>query len=79
MASKNGCHNRMPFANHIWMQDGTMEIALHPDLPITAVPVFQYVPHRMRKDCSYTETELGQADKGCVGCSWRKDGKSNEA
>ena len=71
MAS-NGCHNRKPFVTHIWMQDGTMEMEIHPDLPTTAVPVFQYVPHRMAKDCKYTETDLGKVDEKCQGCKWKK-------
>ena len=63
--------NRAPFDNHIWMQDGTMEIAIHKDLPTTALPVFQYVPHVMAKDCQYTKTDLGKVDKKCEGCKWK--------
>ena len=30
-------------------------------------------PFRMRSDCAYTHSELGQADPRCLGCSWRVD------
>lgn len=33
-----------------------------------APPELVSIPHRMAKDCQYTLTELGQADKGCDGC-----------
>lgn len=25
------------------------------------------------KPCEYTHSDLGQADKGCIGCKWRKE------
>ena len=31
------------------------------------------IPHVMTKDCVYTTSALGQADKRCDGCKWRKE------
>lgn len=57
---KNGCHNRPP----------------HLDNQVLIVPSFpsyhrMLIPNRFKKDCQYTLTDLGQADPGCLGCSWR--------
>ena len=30
------------------------------------------IPFRMSPDCEYTKSDLGQADKGCIGCSERQ-------
>ena len=30
------------------------------------------IPFRMSPDCEYTKSDLGQADKGCLGCSERQ-------
>lgn len=58
------CHNREPFRDTVVLE--------HPAIKGGAVvPVTTTFPFRMRQDCSYTTTELGQADERCVGCSWR--------
>jgi hypothetical protein len=70
MSDHYGCHNRASFP------------AL---LPLPAVqPIgfegyvvnseaVQYVKNVFSKDCQYTSTALGQADKKCIDCTWRKD------
>ncbi len=60
----NGCHNREPF------KDGQV---LHGISSTTGQPVRVFIANRMNPNCQYTKTELGQADKGCTGCKWRKD------
>lgn len=61
-----GCHNRAPYTRSLpaqegWYMDG-----------YTRTPRMAAMPFRMSTDCNYTTTELGQADKGCDGCTWRK-------
>lgn len=58
------CNNRKPFRDHVVLQAPTVE-----DGKVVATTIS--FPFRMRQDCSYTTTELGQADERCVGCSWR--------
>jgi hypothetical protein len=31
------------------------------------------MPFRMAPDCQYTQSELGQADKRCDGCTWKEN------
>jgi hypothetical protein len=61
-----GCFNRAPYPAtrmvsdlHV-MQDGLTEICKK-----TAIPFV------MSRECNYTLSELGQADKRCAGCNWR--------
>lgn len=63
----NGCHNRAAYTESRTVQDGAVlrDGAL--------VPQFVTLPFRLRKDCSYTESTLGQADDRCSGCKWRKE------
>lgn len=61
------CHNRAPYARVLpaqsgWYLDGT-----------TRTPRMVAMPFRMSEECNFTTTELGQADKGCAGCKWRKE------
>ncbi len=56
----NGCHNRQPYKPVVELRD----------LDGRVVNTF---PFRMRQDCAYTHTDLGQADSRCAGCRWRKD------
>jgi len=63
-----GCKNRAPFPSLI---------------PIPAVYHLNVSGHRVlaeademrpypfARDCQYTKTDLGQADKGCNDCTWR--------
>lgn len=58
------CHNREPFRD--------AQVLEHPVVKGgTVVPATTSIPFRMRQDCSYTTTELSQADERCVGCHWR--------
>lgn len=59
-APVNGCHNRPPYKPVVALRD----------LDGRVVTTF---PFRMRSDCAYTHSELGQADPRCRGCSWRVD------
>lgn len=59
-APVNGCHNRQPYKPMVELRD----------LDGRVVTAF---PFRMRSDCAYTHSELGQADPRCRGCSWRVD------
>lgn len=59
-APVNGCHNRPPYKPVVELRD----------LDGRLVTAF---PFRMRQDCAYTHTDLGQADPRCRGCSWRVD------
>ena len=68
MTHKNGCFNRAPFDSTITQQDGWCKT--QPG-GATKWPVLVETPHQMAKDCQYTHSALGQADKGCIGCGWR--------
>jgi hypothetical protein len=59
----HGCFNRAPFVEGTEVQDGYY--ASGPRRKVI-------VPFRMSPTCNYTETTLGQADKRCTGCTWRK-------
>ena len=67
----NGCYNRRPFRDTGEVQAGWKEQPLSLT-DRTRIPVIDTVPFRMAYDCQYTLTELGQQDKGCEGCKWRK-------
>ena len=67
----NGCHNRRPFQQWVDVQAGWLNQELSLDYK-TRVPNMDAVPFRMATDCQYTLTELGQQDKGCEGCKWRR-------
>lgn len=63
-ATVNGCHNRPPFVDLVLQQSPVWDS----EKGKYALPELVRIPHRMAKDCQYTLTELGQADKGCDGC-----------
>ena len=67
----NGCHNRRGFQSWVEVQAGWQESDSVDDSK-TRSPVMDIVPFRMAYDCQYTLTELGQQDKGCEGCKWRR-------
>lgn len=50
------CHNRAPFKQIMRVNDKKGQLC---------------IPFRMAKECQYTLTELGKADKECEGCKWR--------
>ena len=56
----NGCHNRAPFKASTELRD-------HHGRLVTSWPF------RMASDCQYTLSDLGQADKACHGCCWRRE------
>lgn len=31
----------------------------------------EQIPQRMKKDCQYTETDMGKVDRRCARCSWK--------
>lgn len=61
----NGCYNRRPYVDMLPMQDGWYMDG------VTRTPRMEPVKIRVKPDCQYTGSALGQADKGCTGCSWR--------
>jgi hypothetical protein len=74
MTHKNGCHNRKPFKRMVSLP-ATYVIGIEAE-GITHHAICeaeQAWPFIFRSDCAYTETELGQKDKGCTGCKWRKE------
>jgi hypothetical protein len=61
-----GCFNRPEFrtvypAQDGWWVDGTTRVA-----KLTSIPF------RMNFECQYRHSELGKADKNCIGCKHRK-------
>lgn len=62
-AHRYGCHNRLPFApiykigiRHVMAMGAIRE-----------VPVMQ--ANTASKNCNYTNTALGQSDRGCTNCT----------
>lgn len=69
---RNGCHNRKPFAASQLVQDGWLDLPVDGFGNRSRVPRWKEIPFRMRQECSYAnETDLGRADPGCAGCTWR--------
>lgn len=68
-----GCFGRKPFRETFQAQDGWTSATLTPDIvPSTRKPQMVTIPFRMSKQCEYSLTELGKADKGCVDCEWKQ-------
>ena len=66
----NGCHNRIPLPNLVPLPTTyTISIQGHH----VVCEAVEMVPFVFKKPCQYTLTELGQTDKGCIGCTWRKE------
>ncbi len=71
-ARLNACHSRKPYRATTIVQDGWTP-------PMGSLyggarhPKVVGVPFRMAQDCQYTKSDLGQADKGCIGCPWREE------
>lgn len=62
----NGCHNRAPYPQALVMVDA----GANPWEPRKVI-----VPFAFTRECNYTHTDLGKADKGCTGCKWRNTGE----
>lgn len=76
----SGCHNRAPFKPEMHVQDGWLHrvVQAGDQLALERTARMVDVPFRMAADCRYTHSDLGQADKGCNGCRWKKgEGKRN--
>ena len=63
---QHGCHNRPSYKPATVVQDGYW---LDGE---TRTAKLVSVPFRMAKDCQYTTTVLGQKDKHCEGCKWKR-------
>lgn len=61
------CKDRPPYRQHMKVADG------HWDDGVQRIPKLTSVPFRMNFECQYRHSELGKADKNCVGCKHRKD------
>lgn len=70
-SGKYGCHNRKDFKTTLTVQNGVLKHSYNFGRSFEVANKIE-VPFRMAKDCQYTLTELGKADKRCDGCSWRK-------
>lgn len=60
--TQHGCHNRPPYKTSMPVQDGYFMDG------VTRAPRMVPVPFRMARDCQYTKSALGQADRACAGC-----------
>lgn len=63
--TQHGCHNRPPYKPAQVVADGYWSDGE------TRTQKLVSVPHRMAKECRYTLSQLGQADKHCEGCKWK--------
>jgi hypothetical protein len=72
----NGCHNRKPFKRMVSLSATyTLVVSsegVHHHVIAEAVQEWPFV---FTRECVYTKSELGQADKGGIGCNWRQDAK----
>lgn len=59
---RNGCYNRKPFLEQLEYQDGWTEDGRR---------IMRVYEFRNERSCVYSTSELGQADKGCIGCNER--------
>lgn len=57
------CHNRSFFEKSLQVQDGWLN---------TWARRMVDMEFRMDPSCVYSTSDLGQKDKGCEGCKWRK-------
>lgn len=64
---QHGCHNRPSYKPATVVADGWRSDGE------TRTAKLVSVPFRMAKDCQYTKSALGRADKACQGCKHRKD------
>lgn len=71
----NGCHNHLPYADKVWVQDGWEEIkyAVHGKLTTSRTPVMKLIPNPMKKECDYTTHIKTNGDPGCNACIWKTD------
>ena len=67
--SAHGCFNRPLYRASMKVQDGYWDDGLQ------RIPKLTSVPFRMNFECQYRHSELGKADKNCVGCK-HKEGRS---
>lgn len=69
-----GCKDRKPFKRLVSLPATyTLVVASEGVGHHVICEAVQEWPFIFRADCVYTESELGQQDKGCEGCKWRKD------
>ena len=66
---KHGCHNRARLPDAVEVQDGWTKAWGS----ASRMPRMVTILYAMTKDCNYTTTALGQADKACEGCKWKKE------
>jgi hypothetical protein len=58
------CHNRAPFAETVQVQNGWT---------IDGRRQLVSAAYTMNRDCEYSRSDLGQSDKGCIGCKWKRE------
>jgi hypothetical protein len=63
-----GCKNRPPFPSLV-ATPSTYTISVSGHILDAKAQELRQFP--FARDCQYTKTDLGQADKGCTDCTWR--------
>lgn len=64
----NACHNRKPFSPTTRVQNGWLNSWARNMVDME---------FRMDPKCVYSTSDLGQVDKGCIGCRWRANGQAD--
>ena len=68
--SHYGCFNRAPYPRLIPLPAVyNIEVEGHS----VVCDAHQLVANPFTRTCVYTTSELGQQDKKCLGCNWRKE------
>lgn len=62
----NGCHNRPPFKESLWVFNGYGYDATRREIESVKIPF------RMAMDCQYSKSKEGQVDPKCEGCTHKK-------
>lgn len=63
--STYGCHNRLPFKDGLWVQDG--HVHEERSQAWVRLPRIVKIDSRMSRECKF---DLRATDPRCAGCSW---------
>ncbi len=66
----NGCYDRAPLAETVIVQTGWTDYIRDGYGMPHRVATHAEIPNPMAKDCQYTKTAEGKADKRCMKCIW---------
>lgn len=67
VTKKHGCHNRKPFMESLFVQNGWTEDGRR---------IVEQIPFRMSRHCEYDDRAI---DPGCEGCCWQKESRDRPA